>query len=372
MRKKSSDKNTLHNSVAIIGTVGIPANYGGFETFVENLTRELGRQIPLTVFCSSKSYSTRLKKHNDAKLQYIPLHANGYQSVPYDIISLFLAARKHDTILILGASGCLILPLFRLFYPHKRLVANLDGLEHKREKWNGFIRYFLKLSEKTAMRHTNEIIADNKVIQQYYQDEYGKESTLITYGGDQVGNLPLSPEVRLKYGMPLQYAFSVCRIEPENNTHLILEAFSKSTVPLIFMGNWDYSDYGRKLRDEYGRYGNIILLGPEYDLRILDQLRSNCNIYIHGHSAGGTNPSLVEAMNLDLPVFAFDVEFNREATFRQAKYFKTPQHLLSLLSDSSEEELKAMGHTLGLIARENYRWLIIAEKYAELLSGPVI
>jgi glycosyltransferase involved in cell wall biosynthesis len=370
MPKKSSEKLAANIRVAIIGSVGIPGNYGGFETFIENLTRELNGRIPITVYCSARSYPVRLEKHNGAILKYLPLNANGLQSIPYDVLSLFLAARNNDSILILGASGCLALPLFRLFYPHKRLIVNLDGLEHMREKWNRFIRYFLKVSERTAMQHADEIIADNPVISQYYLSEYGKESTLITYGGDQAGNLSLSDSIRLKYSIPERYAFGVCRIEPENNVHLILEAFTRSSIPLVMIGNWESTDLGRKLRLEYGSSENIRMISAIYDQGVLDQIRSNCRIYIHGHSAGGTNPSLVEAMNLSLPVFAFDAEFNREATFGKAKYFSTAAELRGMLTKTGLGELAGMGAEMGRIAREHYLWMVIAEKYARVLTVP--
>ena len=121
---------TIKN-VAIIGTVGIPGNYGGFETLAEYLTNELSKRLSLTVYCSSKSYVSKKAVLNGARLIYIPLNANGIQSIPYDIISLFQAAKSHDLILILGVSGCMILPAFRLFYPKKKLIVNIDGLEHQ-------------------------------------------------------------------------------------------------------------------------------------------------------------------------------------------------------------------------------------------------
>ena len=357
-----------HDSIAIIGTVGIPASYGGFETLTENLVKYLPGNISITVFCSSKAYDNLLSSYNGAKLQYIGLNANGVQSILYDVVSLFKAAKQCDVILILGVSGCIVLPFFRFFYPKKKLIINIDGLEHKRAKWSKLIKRFLKLSEKAAVRYGNEIIADNKAIQQYIKKEYGKESRLIAYGGDHVKMLPLSVEIKQQYSLPDRYAFEVCRIEPENNINLILEAFSKSTFPLVIIGNWDYSDYGRKLRREYSEFKNIIMLNAIYDQDILDQIRSNCYINLHGYSAGGTNPSLVEAMYLSLPVFAFDVVYNRETTFNKAKYFKNVEGLLNLLNNNSDHDLKKSGTILGKLAKEHYTWKKIAEQYEEVFN----
>lgn len=349
-----------------MGSQGVPAKYGGFETLAEYLTLLLNKKVDFTVYCSSKSYAKKLKTHNNASLVYIPLSANGIQSIPYDIISLFLAARKSDTILILGVSGCIALPIFRLFYPKKRLLINIDGLEHQRDKWKESIRKFLKYSEKLAVKYANEVIADNKAIQEYIKTEYNKESTLIAYGGNHASKIPLEKSVKQKYSLPDVYAFKVCRIEPENNIRMILEAFSLLTIPIVIVGNWDNSEYGKSLKEEYKNSSTIFLLDPIYEQNILDQIRSNCKLYIHGHSAGGTNPSLVEAMYLGLPVIAFNVSYNQETTFNQAIYFSNAEELSNLVNKTKEKELKNLGNKMKEIATKEYTWETISEKYAAI------
>ncbi len=360
----------MHTSkkIAIIGTAGIPSKYGGFETLTEYLTKHIGTKIKITVYCSSKKYKDKLLKHNGATLRYLPLDANGMQSTAYDILSLFHAARSHDLILILGVSGCIILPLFRLFYPKTKLIINIDGLEHRREKWNKPIKKFLKYSERLAVKFGDVIISDNKAIQDYVLDEYKKTSRMIAYGGDHAQKVPSSPEVIQQYGIPKEYAFKVCRIEPENNIHLILEAFSHSPLPLVIIGNWNKSDYGIKLKEKYKSSASTILLDPIYNQNKLDQIRSNCKIYVHGHSAGGTNPSLVEAMSLGLPVFSFDVYYNRETTQNKAKYFKNKEELVRLIQNISEPEIQKLGNEMKAIADKEYTWQKIANQYLELFK----
>jgi len=355
-------------SIAIIGTVGIPAVYGGFETLMEYLTQELGKKLHFTVYCSSKAYSHRLSVYNNALLEYIPLKGNGIQSIPYDIISLFKAAKANETILILGISGCISLPIFRLFYKRKKLIINIDGLEHRRAKWNMFVRTFLKYSEKLAIKYADEIISDNEAIRKYVFDEYGKKSTFIAYAGDQVNSLALSPEVKQEYLIPSSYAFKVCRIEPENNIQLILEAFIESSLPLVIVGNWANSKYGLSLKAQFESNKNIHLLDPIYDQNILDQIRSNCTIYLHGHSAGGTNPALVEAMNLGLPILTFDCAYNRATTFNEALYFNDVEELKNLVQFTSNNTLIKIGKSMLKIAQENYTWEKIASQYYELLK----
>jgi glycosyltransferase involved in cell wall biosynthesis len=357
----------LNKKVAVIGTVGIPAKYGGFETLTENLTLHLHEKIDFTVFCSSRNISVKQKSYNQAALFYLPLSANGIQSIPYDIFSLFWAATKCSTILILGVSGCISLPIFRLLYPRKRLVINIDGLEHKREKWILPIKKFLKYSEKLAVKYADEIIADNASIYNYLLKEYKCNSNLIAYGGDNSTKTSLLKSTKKQFNLPDKYAFKVCRIEPENNIHLVLEAFFTLKTALVIIGNWNNSKYGRALKEKYHSCPNIILLDPIYNPSILNQIRSNCFVYVHGHSAGGTNPSLVEAMFVGLPVIAYDISYNRETTYNKSLYFKTANELSAIMNNINEQELVAVSNKLKDVSNHNYKWEKIANEYYNIL-----
>jgi glycosyltransferase involved in cell wall biosynthesis len=353
--------------VAIVGTVGLPARYGGFETLAEYLADHLAHTYQITVYCSSKSYEERPSRYKGVSLRYVPLNANGIQSILYDVVALISAVRFADTVLVLGVSGCIILPFLKALTSN-RYVVNIDGLEWKRGKWHAFAKWFLRFSEKLAVRYADAVITDNKVIQDYVLEEYSRETTLIAYGGNQAANLDVSEATSVGYPFVLQpYAFSVCRIEPENNLHVILEAAGKSSsLPLVIVGNWEASDYGRKLRAQYSGVPYMYLLDPIYNQNELDQLRSHCCLYLHGHSAGGTNPSLVEAMSLGLPIFAFDVDYNRETTEHAACYFSSAEELTCMLDSLSERELVAAGERMAAIAGRRYRWDIVANQYAAL------
>jgi glycosyltransferase involved in cell wall biosynthesis len=355
--------------VSIIGVVGLPARYGGFETLTQYLVHYLKDKYDFTVYCSAKSYKERLESYSGAKLCYVNLNANGVQSIPYDIISIFRALKSSDTLLILGVSGCIILPFVK-FFSRKRIVVNIDGLEWKREKWGRCARLFLKFSEKLAVKWADVIISDNKIIQDYVLDEYGVQSKLIAYGADHARRLPASDSLLKKYPfLKKRYAFGVCRIEPENNVHLILDAFSHCEIlDLIIIGNWHNSKYAQSLYVEYSKYTHIHLLDAIYDEDILGEIRSNCTLYLHGHSAGGTNPSLVEAMYLQLPIFAFDVLYNRETTKEKAYYFKDVAELEKLLQNLDAKELKQIAFHMKDIAYQNYIWEKIAHEYAEVFN----
>ena len=360
---------TMKNKkIAIIGTVGIPAKYGGFETLVENLTSDLAEDFDMTVYCSSKAYEDKLKMYNNAKLEYIDLNANGVHSILYDIVSL-IKARNADVLLILGVSGCIFLPILKIFSKAK-IIVNIDGLEWKREKWGKFAKLFLKFSEKMAVTCANAIVTDNKVIQDHVTNTYAKESTLIAYGADHVEKMTISDELLNQYPfLNKRYAFSVCRIEPENNLHIILEAFcEQDRLPLVIIGNWKASQYGMDLLDRYTSIEHIHLLDPIYDQKVLDQIRSNAYIYMHGHSAGGTNPSLVEAMFLGLPIFAYGVNYNRETTENSAVYFLNVVELQNLIKKTDDDDLKSISEKMSEISNRKYRWSLISDKYAELFS----
>jgi glycosyltransferase involved in cell wall biosynthesis len=354
---------------AILGTVGVPANYGGFETLSENLAKyhhAYALKDGVTVYCSSRSYPEKAHTYLSAQLKYIPLHANGPQSIPYDIWSLFSAIwNRNDVILLLGVSGAIALPLIRLI-SSARIVTNIDGIEWRREKWQGLAKRFLRLSEKFAVRFSHELIADNDAIASYVRDAYGADCHVIAYGGDHA--VAVDALAVNECNLPEIFAFSVCRIEPENNVHLILDAFSsQANLPLVVVGNWENSEYGRALRNRYTSVKHLYLLDPIYELGKLKSLRQKMKFYVHGHSAGGTNPSLVEAMHFGRPILAFDCSYNRSTTEDRALYFKSSEELKSLISAMSAPVSAATGQKMAEIAARRYKWNDIARQYFALL-----
>ena len=359
----------MNKKIAILGTVGVPANYGGFETLAENLVKyhdENALPESLTIYCSSKSYPEKAPAYLSAQLKYVPLNANGAQSIPYDIVSLFSAAWRNDVILLLGVSGAMALPLIRLF-SSVRIVTNIDGIEWRREKWQGFAKKFLRFSEKMAVRYSHEVISDNGAIAEYVKQTYGVNSHVIAYGGDHA--LAVTGASVDEYNLPSDYAFAVCRIEPENNVHMVVEAFAQlAEHALVMVGNWNNSEYGRDIRKRYSDKSNLFLLDPIYDLAKLNTLRNEAHIYVHGHSAGGTNPSLVEAMHFGRPVIAFDCNFNRYSTEDKALYFNDSLSLRNLLLSTQGKEATELGEAMREIAQRRYTWSIVAQQYFALLK----
>ena len=371
LKKKliTSNKNTK-KTIYIVGTNGLPVRYGGWDMLLHHFTLALSEDYDIYVYTSSFEALKGIKKHNGAFVRLVPLKANGLQSIIYDFVTMLDASiRGADHILVLGVSGGIFFPVFKIF--RSSVILNPDGAEWKRSKFRGFIKIFLKGSEQIGITFADKVITDSAVICEDVLNDYGIRSAVIEYGGDHSFSTVLGKETAARYSITQNtYAFKVCRIVPENNIRMILDAFSKTDYRLLLIGNWSNSKFGIDIRAEYSRYNNLSLLDPIYDQKALDELRSNCKLYIHGHSVGGTNPSLVEAMNLGLPCLVYDVNYNRETTEDSAEYFSTESELseaLYLLWDD-KGRLDSIGNGLQMVAKRRYRWKDIIAKYRAVIE----
>lgn len=360
MSKKNRKK-----TIYIVGTNGLPVRYGGWDMLLHHFTLALSEDYEIYVYTSSFEALKGVKQHNGAFIRSVPLKANGLQSIIYDFVTMLDASiRGADHILVLGVSGGIFFPFFKLF--KSNVILNPDGAEWKRSKFGGFVKSFLKLSEKIGVKYADKVITDNKVISHELLEDYAVHSSVIEYGGDHSCATALGEKNASLYSIDQEnYAFKVCRIVPENNIRMILEAFSKTKYRLLLLGNWNNSKFGVDIRAEYSGYANLSLLDPIYDQRALDELRSNCKIYIHGHSVGGTNPSLVEAMHLGLPCLVYDVNYNRETTEDCAEYFSSQSELSEALPRlwESKEHLDSIREGLLAVAKRRYLWSDIITKY---------
>lgn len=357
--------------IAVVGTNGLPGRYGGWDQLLENIVLYFSDKYEITIYASKYHYVTHPETYKGARLVYLPLKANGFQSILYDVLSVIHAAiNRTDVVLVLGTSGCIAFPLFRLM--GIKMVLNPDGAEWKRGKWNFWAKAFLKLSEQLGVRWANHVVADSTIIQQSLLEDYGVTSYMIAYGGDHVRRVTLRAETAQKYAIKNRdYCFKVCRIEPENNLDMILASFANSGRRLLIVGNWNFSEYGVNLRRKYAEFTNISMLDPIYNQFELNELRSNCCLYIHGHSVGGTNPSLVEAMCLGLCVVAFDVNYNRSTTHDSAVYFSTSDELSAVVDSIYHDELRksVIGDRLMAFGLEHYTWGRIIQQYAEIFEN---
>lgn len=345
--------------IAIVGSKGIPAAYGGFETLAEYLAINLvAADNEVTVYCSGKGP----EKYKGVELKYLTLRANGLQGIAYDFFSLIHANRKADVILMLGSPAGFLLR----FIPGLRdkLVFNYGGLDFKRSKWNRSVQRIIKLGKDEAVRRSWKIIADNQKIVDFIIEENNIEKSriaLIPYGGDHALKSMIDPGLQL----PQEYFLTVARIQEDNNIELILEAGIISGVNLVIVGNWKVSQWSKKIYNKYRSVENLMLLDPIYDLSHLAFLRSNCTGYIHGHSAGGSNPTLIEIMFFQKPLYCFNNGFNNYTTNNLATYWNNKRQLATILIS---EESKAVNPSLYEFAKTNYLWKLILEKYLEIFN----
>lgn len=300
-------------------------------------------------------------------MRYLPLDANGKQAIFYDMWSLFDAAfRGIDVVILLGHGGSFIIPLLKSV-TKTRFVTNIDGIEWRREKWTGLARWILRKSEYFAVRHSHIIIADNEAIREYVAEEFARTCEVIAYGGDHA--LAAKPDLAAVADLSDYYALALCRIEPENNVAMILEAFAALEMPLVFVGNWDKRDYGRELKARYADHPTITIHDPVYEPRGLRAIRDRSTMYVHGHSAGGTNPSLVEMMHFGIPVIAHGCTFNRHTSENKARYFMSARELAKSVQALNEKEAAIIGADMKEIALRRYTWDQIGQAYFKLLEN---
>lgn len=354
--------------IAIVGIQGLPNQYGGFETLSEFLVKHLGKEHEFTVYCSGIDQKGKPAEYQGAKLKYYDITSHGGKGILFDCKCLWDAARgDYDVILILGFGPGPLMP----FLPQsikKKCILNFGGLDWKRDKWSKKAQWVIKTCEKLLVKNSTIVVSDNGKIRDYVTDEYGKDSALIAYGGDQASLLPITDELREKYPfLNGKYAFEVARIQSDNNIEMLMQAFMKAQeMPFVLVGNWKSTEWGREMKAKYEHEKPLVLLDAIYDKSILDVLRSNCYVYVHGHSAGGTNPSLCEAMYLGLPILAFSNGYNENTTNFCAKYFKDADDLCQMVRTISKDELETMRPQLKAYADEHYRWEHIAREYEKL------
>lgn len=356
--------------IAIVGIQGLPNQYGGFETLSEFLVKYLGEKHEFTVYCSSVDQKGKPDEYLGAKLKYYDITSHGGKGILFDCKCLMDAVNgDYDVILILGFGPGPVMP-FLSKKTKTKIILNFGGLDWKRDKWSKKAQMVIKTCEKLLVKNSEMVVSDNGKIRDYVTEEYGRDSALIAYGGDQANPLPVTDELLAKYPfLNEKYAFEVARIQSDNNIEMLMQAFMKADeMPFVLVGNWKSTEWGRNIKSKYEKEKNLILLDAIYDKSILDVLRSNCYLYVHGHSAGGTNPSLCEAMYLGLPILAFSNGYNENTTFFKAKYFKNADDLCNIVRNISKEELDCMRPVMKELAMKHYRWEGIAKEYEKLFE----
>lgn len=322
--------------IGILGTRGVPNNYGGFEQFAEYLSTNLVDKGCDVYVYNSHNHPYQENTFKDVKIihKYDPEYLIGTAGqFIYDLNCIIDSyKRKFDIILQLGYTSSSV---WGMFLPRKPVIIyNMDGFEWKRSKYSPKVQRFLKWAEKLAVKYADYLVSDSPVIEKYIKEKYGKESFYIPYGAE-IFN---SPDINLLKSFniePYKYNLVIARLEPENNIELIIQGILKSKTenPLLIIGSKN-NEYGKYLHDKY--HSNLIrFLGGIYDINILNNLRNYCCLYFHGHSVGGTNPSLIEAMASSALICASNTEFNKHVLNGNAFYFKNSDDVSYIINNGS-------------------------------------
>lgn len=353
--------------VAILGTRGIPNNYGGFEQCAEYLSLGLVEKGHEVTIYSPDFHPYKEEEYKGVKIirKSSPQHlfGNSASNFIYDYLCFKDAVRKDFDIIL--ELGLITSSLSIIFCKHKGkdIVTNLDGLEWKRSKWNKIVQRITKTLERFGVKYSDYLIADNIGIQEYIYNEYKRESEFIAYGTVDI-KVP-STSCLKNYGLvENNYLLSIARLEPENNLEMMFDAYIESGIktPYFVVGN-HLTEYGDFLKDKY-RKSNITFLGGIFNKEHLDNIRFYSKFYLHGHSVGGTNPALLEAMAAKTLIIAHDNEFNKSVIDENAFYFNSSTNLSELLKNKSLEESKEkfVKNNLDKINKV-YRWSVVVDQY---------
>lgn len=351
--------------IAIIGTRGIPNNHGGFEQFAEYFSIYLaGKGHEVSVY-NSHNHPFQDKNFKGVNILhcYDPEFKIGTAGqFLYDFNCIMDSRQRNfDVILQLGYTSSSI---WYWMMPKKSLIiTNMDGMEWKRSKYSKKVRKFLKYAEKLVVKSSDFLISDSKGIQEYIQNKYNKTSEFIAYGAT-LFTTP-SQEILTTYGVKAHdYCMIIARLEPENNIETIVEGYnaSKTDYDLIIFGA--LNDFGRMLQKKYAHNRHIRFMGANYNQEHLNNLRYFSRYYFHGHSVGGTNPSLLEAMASNTLIVANDNIFNKSILESDAFYFENASDIKQLLiEDKAFEQKKSFVEKNTAKIEKFYTWDTINSAY---------
>jgi glycosyltransferase involved in cell wall biosynthesis len=357
--------------IAILGTRGIPANYGGFETFAEHLsTRLVARGHEVTVYCRAHYVSPRQLEFEGVRLKVLPTIRHKYlDTVVHTFLSsLHASTQRYDAALICNAANAPFATILR--GTGTPVALNVDGLEHKRKKWNRLGRTYYRMAERLATILPNETVTDAKVIQDYYLAHHRAASTMIAYGAE-IERRP-DPSVRRWRVEPNRYVLYVSRLEPENNAQMVIEAFKRvrTAYKLLVVGDAPYAkEYIRELKTRARGDKRIVFAGFVFgrDYRALQQ---NAYCYVHATEVGGTHPALLEAMGFGNCVLTLAAPENIEAIGDAGIPYADEQDLADQLQRVLRDGSLVHSYRQRAQARvrDAYDWDYVVDQYEKLFS----
>jgi glycosyltransferase involved in cell wall biosynthesis len=359
--------------IALLGTRGIPANYGGFETFAEELsTRLVQRGHQVVVYCRTNNVQKRVSPYRGVELQFLPTIPHKYlDTIAHTALSTAHALfRRFDVVLYCNSANAIFTWTPRLLGMPTAL--NVDGLERNRQKWNKLGQAWYSISERLSCWLPTETITDAQVIQNYYSERYDKSSHLIAYGADfqKESTVEALERLGLERG---GYFLYVSRMEPENNALLVARAFARTSIPqkLVLVGDAPYAaEYVRAVREVDDP--RIVMPGGIYGTGYRE-LQSHCLAYVHATEVGGTHPALVEAMGRGAPTLYLGTPENSEVAGEAAIPFERSEanlgERLERVAGMSVEELTDWGARAEARMRSKYDWEQVTRQYEALFEA---
>jgi glycosyltransferase involved in cell wall biosynthesis len=359
--------------IALVGTRGVPARYGGFETCVEEVGARLSdRGHDVLVYTRrSGDRADRMASYRGMRLTQLPaVRHKALETLSHTALSVaHLVTQRVDAAIVFNAANALFLPLLRI--RGIPVATHVDGLEWKRAKWGGAGRRYYRAAEAMAVRWSDELIADAVGIQDYYRDEFGAGSDYIAYGAPLLDDIGAAKLADLDVE-PGGYHLVVARFEPENHVDVTVDGYVRSgaTRPLLVVGSAPYgAEHAARIRELAAGSPHVRFLGAVWDQEQLDQLYAGAYTYLHGHSVGGTNPSLLRAMGAGAPTIAFDVRFNREVLGEPGRYFADAAALAKLIDEAEADPAGTADRGRETRAgASRYDWDDVAVKYEQLCA----
>jgi glycosyltransferase involved in cell wall biosynthesis len=356
--------------IAVLGTRGIPNNYGGFEQFAELASQIFVKNNHEVVVYNPSDHPYASDTFHGIKIVRMTSRERSLgflNTFLFDYLCFRDADSKDfDVVLFLGYHPV------SLYYKFKKnrakIVTNMAGMEWQRSKWNAIAKWVIKYCEKLAVLYSDAIVADNEGIANYYRNTYRVHASLIAYGAVLPGQA--SPSHLDKYGVKKNgYSMLIARFQPDNNIEMVLDGYcsSMSNEPFLVVGNCS-NKYGQILRKKYKNNPNIRFTGPVYDYQQLSSLRHFARLYFHGHSCGGTNPSLLEAMASGALVASHDNEFNRAVLGTDAFYFNTAGQVAEHIRQASQSMREIWSKNNKDKILTIYSWDIVASEYIALFE----
>jgi hypothetical protein len=327
----------MKKCVAIIGSHGLYANYGGWDQLVNNLAeRKSDDDLSYLIFNSKESSIINNNLPKNVTVRFIKLNASGFEGLIYDFWTIFLCYFKVDCILLLGVQGIPLVALLKIFKKTK-IVSNVGGIEWERPKFSFFAKVYLKMCFYLSFIFSDSIVLDNEHYLNFAPNFNRNRISIIPYGGIIDFSLENSTEFEKKFPFIGQEFFlSISRALEDNQIYQLCEAFQKSEKILVLISNFSSSDYGKRVFEKFKNDKNIFLINGLYNKKELDLIRRKCKAYIHTHTLCGTAPSLVEMIISRVPIISFDVPQNKFTLLKFGIYFSNFTELISIVNGNAD------------------------------------